>query len=224
MRAVNLLPRNEARPGLDGTRIPLLAAAGAIALVTLGGFVLAHSASKSESKTRTEEASVRALIARLPKTRTPTISTSAIAQERTQRLVALTTALRDRIALDKLLRQVSLVLPENSWLTGFKAAAPATSTTPTGSSTSGASAPTASGDQGVTIEGATYSQEAVARVLARLALIPALVDVQLTSSAFVDPSASGGQQPQAQPKKKKTSAKRVVAFTITASVRPGASS
>jgi hypothetical protein len=191
-------------------------------LVTLAGFVLAHSASKSASKTRAEEASVRALMARLPKTRTPAISTGAIAQERSQRIAVLTIAMRDRIALDKLLRNVSLVMPRDAWLTGFKAAAPPTSTTSTGSSPSGASTPSASADQGVTIEGATYSQEGVARVLARLALIPALADVELTSSALVDPSSSGGQQ-QEQPKKK-TKTKRVVAFTITASVRPGASS
>ena len=222
MRAVNLLPREEARPGLDSTRIPLLAAGGAVVLVTLAGFLLAHSASKSASTTRAEEASVRALIARLPKTRTPALSTGAIAQERSQRIAALTIAMRDRIALDKLLRNVSLVLPRDAWLTGFKAAAPAASTS-TGSSPSGASTPSPSAaDQGVTIEGATYSQEAVARVLARLALIPALADVELTSSAFVDPSSSGGQ-PQVETKKK-TKTKRVVAFTITASVRPGASS
>jgi hypothetical protein len=224
VRAVNLLPRDEPRQRLDAGRIPLVAAAGAVVLVSLGGFMLAHSASKSESQARTEESSVRALIARLPKTRTPTISTSAIALERAQRIAVLTIAMRDRLALDKLLRNVSLVLPKDAWLTGFKAAAPAPSSTTAGATTSGAGAPAASADQGVTIEGATYSQDGVARVLSRLSLIPALVDVQLTSSAIVDPSSSGGQSEDQPKKKAKKKTKRVVTFTITASVRPGASS
>ena len=219
MRAVNLLPRDEARQRFQGARIPLLAAGGAIVVVSLASFALAHSASTRESEKRAEEASVRALIARLPKSRTPTISTSVLAQERTQRLAALSTALRSRTALDKLLRQVSQVLPENAWLTGFKAAAPAAPAPAAGGTTS-TSTPSASADQGVTVEGATYSQEAVAHVLSRLALIPALENIHLTSSAVVDPSAGSLEQGT---KKKKAKTKKVVAFTITASVRAGVS-
>ena len=83
----------------------------------------------------------------------------------------------------------------------------------------------------VTIDGATYSQESVARVLARLELVPALQDVQLTSSALVEPqsdSQSAGTQTQgSQPSgtksgRPKKHGKTVVTFTIAASLRTGA--
>jgi hypothetical protein len=192
-------------------------------VVALAAFALAHSASKTENESRSQSDAVRALIARLPKPRTPIVPTSSIVQERSERLAAFTLALQSRVALDKVLRQVGLVLPGDAWLTGFKAAAPAT-TGPQAPGTSGASGSTSSpssatsaADQGVTIDGATYSQEAVARVLSRLALVPLLEDVQLTSSAVVEPSPSQAGQPRKKLRK-------VVAFTITASVRGGPAS
>lgn len=220
MRAVNLLPRDEARPRLDAKRAPLFGAAAGMVLVTLAAFALAHSASKTESDNRTEADGVRALIARLPKPRTPAVSSSSIAEARTQRMAALTVALQSRVALDKVLREVGLVLPADAWLTGFKAAAPVTTGAP--GSTSGTagstSSPTSAGDQGVTIEGATFSQDGVARVLARLALVPLLDHIQLTSSAIVTPSSSTPSD------KKPAHTKRVITFTITASVRAGGAS
>jgi hypothetical protein len=220
MRAVNLLPRDETHPRFDGNRTPLLGAAGGIVLVTLAAFALAHSASKRESDKHAEAAGVRAQIARLPNPRTPTLSTSSIAQERSQRMVALSLALQNRIPLDKVLREVGLVLPQDAWLTGFKAAAPVTTGAPGGTSGSGGStgSSTLSGDQGVTIDGATFSQDGVARVLSRLGLVPVLDHIQLTSSAIVTPSSSTSSE------KKSAQTKRVVTFTITASVRGGASS
>jgi Tfp pilus assembly protein PilN len=220
MRAVNLLPRDEARPHFDGNRIPLLGAAGGIALVMLAAFALAHSASKTGSDKHAEADGVRAQIARLPNPRTPTVPTSSIAQERSQRMVALSLALQSRVPLDKVLREVGLVLPQDAWLTGFKAAAPVTTVAPGGTFGSGGStgSSTSSGDQGVTIEGATYSQDGVARVLSRLGLVPLLDHVQLTSSAVVTPSSSTSSE------KKPAQTKRVVTFTITASVRTGPSS
>jgi Tfp pilus assembly protein PilN len=215
MRAVNLLPRDDARTRFDARRAPLLGAAAGVFLVTLSAFALAHSASKAESDKRAEADGVRALIARLPKPRTPTVPTSSIAQERAQRMAALAVALQSRVPLDKVLREVGLVLPEDAWLTGFKAAAPVTTPAPGGSTTPTSSS--TSGDQGVTIEGATFSQDGVARVLARLALVPLLDHIQLTSSAIVTPSSSTSD-------KKPVQTRRVITFTITASVRGGVSS
>jgi hypothetical protein len=188
-------------------------------VVTLASFALAHSASKAESDKRAQADVVRALIARLPKARTPTISTSSIAQERSQRLSALTVALQSRVALDKVLREVGLVLPRDAWLTGFKAAAPVATGPPTpgASGSSPPSSTTSSADQGVTLQGATYTQEGVARVLARLALVPLLANVQLASSAVVSPSAS-------ETGHSKSTQRKVIAFTITASVRMGVAS
>ena len=66
------------------------------------------------------------------------------------RIGALSAALSGRVAWDRVLRQVSLVLPEDVWLSNLSAAAPdTTQAAATGS--------------GFTLTGATYSQNGVAR-------------------------------------------------------------
>jgi Tfp pilus assembly protein PilN len=207
MRAVNLLPRDERRSRLELKHLPLLVGVGGIVVVTLAALVLGHSAASTASEKEARLQTVRALIARLPKTQAPTVATSTIAQERNDRTAALSAAMSDRVGFDRVLRQVALVLPEDAWLTGLRAAAPEALAPQTGSSP----APTPSAQEGVTIEGATYSQEAVARVLSRLALVPALEDVRLAASADVEQSAGTKTRP----------AKKVVTFTITASLRAG---
>jgi hypothetical protein len=73
----------------------------------------------------------------------------------------------------------------------------------------------------VTIQGATYSHQSVARVLARLAALPTLSDVRLTASARIEPAAPAADAEGKTKKVKKQ--KPVVTFTITASVRSGGS-
>jgi Tfp pilus assembly protein PilN len=64
---------------------------------------------------------------------------------------------------------VSLVLPEDVWLTNLTAVAP----DPTAAAAPGS---------GFTLTGSTYSQNGVARFLSRLAVIPDLANVRLQSS------------------------------------------
>ena len=113
---------------------------------------------------------LRAQIAAIPAV--PVVDTSredALAAEKGARVGALSAALAGRVAWDRVLRQVSLVLPEDVWLTNLSAAAPdATQAAATGS--------------GFTLTGATYSQNGVARFLSRLAVIPDLANVRLQSS------------------------------------------
>jgi Tfp pilus assembly protein PilN len=227
MRAVNLLPRDEQAVRLEGTRVPFLVAVGGIAAVTAAFGVLGFSASGTASDHQAELAAVEASIARLPKAPEPAVSQGVLTQERSDRTIALSAALSSRIAFDRLLREVSLVLPEDAWLTGFKALAPSALAPPAGTSatspTPGTTAP-----QGVTIQGATYSHASVARVLSRLSIVPSLENVSLTASALVEPvdvaaaQAPGQQAPVTKPKKKGRRA--VVTFTITASLRTRASS
>ena len=75
-----------------------------------------------------------------------------------------------------MLGQVSQVLPEDVWLTSFKSQTEATPD-PGTTSTGGAS---------IILVGATYSHSGVARLLARLGVLPALSSVQLQSSATLD--------------------------------------
>lgn len=214
MRAVNLMPRELERQRGDGRRIPVLVAGGGIAAVTAAAVVLFMSASGSVSDQRSQLDSVEAAIASLPTQGQPAVAPTAIAQERTDRVAALTAALSTRVPVDRLLRELAYVLPEDAWLTGLTASAPtgAPSAAPPGST-----APTATGTPGVTIQGATYSHQSVARVLARLGALPTLADVRLTASARVEPTVPKGES------RKVKKRKPVVTFTITATVRSGGS-
>jgi Tfp pilus assembly protein PilN len=214
MRAVNLMPRElEGKHG-EGRRAPILVAGGGIAAVTAAAVVLFMSASGSVSDQRSQLESVEATIAQLPVPGQPAVAPTAIAQERTDRVAALTAALSTRVPVDRLLRELAYVLPEDAWLTGLTASAPTGA--PVGAAP-GSTAPTSTGTPGVTIQGATYSHQSVARVLARLGALPTLADVRLTASARVEPTVPEGES------KKVKQQKPVVTFTITATVRSGGS-
>ena len=223
MRAVNLLPRDAERQGSDGGRVPIFVAGGGIAAVTAAAAVLFMSASGSVSDQRAQLESVEAAIARVPAPTQPAVAPGTFAQERTDRVTALTAALSTRVPVDRLLRELAYVLPEDAWLTGMTASAP-TTPAPTGAPP-GTAAPAATGAPGVTIQGATYSHQSVARVLARLAALPTLSDVRLTASARVEPVVPESDETTKTKKKKKRAKKPkpVVTFTITANVRSGGS-
>ena len=125
MRAVNLLPRDTERQGKDGRgKAPLFAAAGGIAAVTVGAVVVFMSASGSVSDQRAQLDSVESAIARVRDVGHPTVASGAIAQARADRVAALSAALTTRVPLDRLLRELAYVLPDDAWLTGLSAAAP----------------------------------------------------------------------------------------------------
>jgi Tfp pilus assembly protein PilN len=210
MRAVNLLPRDLERQRGEGGRAPLFVAAGGLAAMTAAAAVLFVSASGSISDQQSRLDSLEASIARIPNAGgQPAVAPGTIAQERADRVAALSAALTTQVPLDRLLRALAYVLPEDAWLTGMTAAAPTTAST--GAAPTAAPATT----QGVTIQGATYSNLSVARVLARLASIPSLENVRLTATARVEPTTD---QSDAKSKKKKKKQKTVVTFTIDANV------
>lgn len=211
MRAVNLLPRDLERSRDLGGRAPLFVAAGGIAAVTAAAVVLFMSASGSVSDQKSQLASLEAAIASVPSPNRPAVAPAGITQERADRVAALSAALTYRVPLDRLLRELAYVLPEDAWLTGLTAAAsPSTSvaTTPAAASTV----------QGVTIQGATYSHAAVARVLSRFAAIPSIDHVRLTASARIEPAAA---EPGEKPAKKAKKQRTVVTFTIAADLGSG---
>jgi Tfp pilus assembly protein PilN len=215
MRAVNLLPRDLERDSSPGGRAPYFVVGGGVAAVTVFAGVLFMSASGTVSDQRSQLESVESAITSLPAPTQPAVASGAIAQERTDRVAALAAALSTRTPVDRLLRELAFVLPEDAWLTGLTASAPV-SASPAG--TPPGTAPSAAGAApGVTIEGATYSHESVARVLARLAALPTLSDVRLTASSRVN---RGPESAEASNTAKTKKQKPVVTFTITASIRP----
>jgi Tfp pilus assembly protein PilN len=208
MRAVNLMPRDERRERLDMGRLPLFAAVGGVVAVTAAAFFLASSASSSADETKAELQAVEAAIEQLPKDPDSDVSVGTLVQERSNRVAALAAALSSRTAFDRVLRDISLVFPENAWLTQLEASAPQVAAPGV------AVPPGTEGTSNVAIKGATFSHETVATVLARLSVVPSLTNVRLTSAALVAPQAD--ESSTAKP------TRPFITFDVSASVKTGA--
>jgi Tfp pilus assembly protein PilN len=177
MRAVNLLPR-ELDQGKKSPAAPLIAGCVGLVLATgilAGGYL---SASGKVGKQNAEVAALNVELAAVPKPAVPPASLTALPQERQARVTALASALSTRIAWDRLLREISLVLPDDVWLSGLTAKSPVAPTP--------GALPVAPGTavdlSGFSLQGFTYSQEGVARLLSRLEVIPDLDQVSLLTS------------------------------------------
>jgi Tfp pilus assembly protein PilN len=180
MRAVNLLPKDEGRTRRQPGAVSLTAVLGAVLLTAvLCGWFLMASAGVSDKQAQLDSANSE--LAAIPPPATPDTSQSTLVAEKDARVTVLGTALANRIAWDRILREVSLVLPNDVWLETMNtngpdpAAAPAAP--PPGQ-------PAAAPGGGFAITGYTYSHDGVARLLARLAVIPHLENVRLGSSVI----------------------------------------
>ena len=200
MKAVNLLPRDDQQRSRKQQNIPALVSTALIVLVTGLLGVMYFSAKGTAEARDFELQGVQAELATLP---TPeelaaeNAPQQKLATEHNARVAALSAALMHRVAWDRVLRQISLVLPEDVWLKDLHADSPSKPGAPT--------APTAAGQppQLMTLNGYTYSHAAVARFLTRLALIPDLQNVWLERST-----------------KTKLGQRAVISFTVRADVRP----
>lgn len=101
-----------------------------------------------------------------------------MAGESAPRTTALSSALTDRVAWDRILREFALVLPEDVWLTSLSAA--------TSNGTTAEGQPAVAGAASLTISGFADTQASVARLLSRLAVVPELTEVKLQSSTQND--------------------------------------
>jgi Tfp pilus assembly protein PilN len=194
MRAVNLLPRDDPRSRSRQTNpVVLGGVVGAVAATAiLAAVFLTVSAGVADKQERLDAA--QAELDATPVPPPADASGATLEQEKSARVVALSTALGARIAWDRVLREISLVLPEDVWLSTLSAKAPVAAATGT---------PVA----GFTITGKTYSHDGVARLLGRLAVVPQLTGVQLQHSSL---AASETGRP-------------IVEFSIQANVKgPGA--
>jgi Tfp pilus assembly protein PilN len=221
VRAVNLLPRDE--PKRQRERMTL-ASQLALVLPFLVASLLAAGYLLASSKVNDNKATLKALegeLAEIPHVEDKPQANAQLAVQRDQRVAALGLALQARISWDRILREISSVLPEDVWLSSLDAKSPDTpvapapppaTTTTTESSTdttatTTTAAPPAAPDAPLDLDGYTYSQEGVARLLSRLALIPELDQVKLVSSTEAE-----------------VSGQNVVQFSIQANVQtPGAS-
>jgi Tfp pilus assembly protein PilN len=172
MRAVNLLPKDDGRQRGPSFRDNPLVIGGVVGTVLLTALLAALflNASTGVADNQRRHDAVQAELAATPVPKPTAPGTSELEQERNTRIGALSAALAGRLAWDRVLREVSLVLPEDVWLTSLSAAAPV----------AGATTTTA----GFSINGRTYSHDGVARLLARLSVVPQLANIQLQHSSL----------------------------------------
>jgi hypothetical protein len=212
MRAVNLLPKDAQAGGKsirhEDPAVVIGSALGAVVMIALvASFLTAHGKAGAQQKAldaariqlatlsekrKAEQAKIKPVKRTEPVT--PIVPSPAITGQEATWLTSVGTVLGQRIAWDRLLREVSLVMPSDVTLSGL------TLTAPTGDG-----AP----QQGFSITGSAYSYDSVARLLSRLALVPDLSNVTLanTASASSTPGSSGATG---------------VSFNISASIKGGA--
>ena len=201
MRAVNLLPKDHAQRSRKQQNVPALVSSALIVLITGLMGVLYFSAKSTAQQKEFELEDAKAELALLPTAAdlaSANAGTDHLRSEHAARLAALSTALTHRVSWDRVLREISLVLPEDVWLKDLTATSP---------SRPGGTAPVnvaGAPPQGFAINGYTYSHEAVARLLSRLTVIPDLQHVWLERSTR---AIAGGRA--------------IVSFTIRAAVRAG---
>jgi Tfp pilus assembly protein PilN len=198
MRPVNLLPRDDSKgqrpqPGA----VTLTAVLGGVLVTALLAGLFLMTSSKVGDR-QAEVDGLRAELAAIPPPAQPTGQGSTLEAEKSQRVTVLGQALGSRVAWDRVLREISLVLPEDIWLESLNANAP--------DATAAAAAPgTPAGKGAFTITGYSYSHDGVARLLARLSVLPQLERPTLGSSVL-----------------DKSKPRSVVKFTISAALRGGA--
>jgi Tfp pilus assembly protein PilN len=183
VRAINLLPRDDSRRNQKTQWIVLVPVAAAVLLTALLSATFLSASGKVKDK-QAELLSLKATLAAIPTPDASKIqSQTALATDKQVRVTALSAALTRRIAWDRIFREISLVLPDDVWLTTLSARAPASSSTPAAPAAASGTAVAASQ---FTLDGNTYSHAAVARLLSRLAVIPDLVNVQLQQSTLTE--------------------------------------
>jgi Tfp pilus assembly protein PilN len=190
VRAVNLLPsKKEIRERRRQAPAAALGGVVGVVAVTAGLALWFLSASSAVSERQSEVDALRAELAAVPAPAPRDTSGDTLQQEKAARVTALSAALGKRVAWDRVLRELSLVTPNDVWLTTLQATSP----TASGSSTGGGA---------FSISGRTYSHDSVARLLARLSLVPDLDQVKLEKSTL-----------------NKIEGRDIVEFTIGAAVR-----
>jgi Tfp pilus assembly protein PilN len=200
MRAFNLLPRDEARTVKEGDSSPLpqilVALAGVLVFAALAAFYLMAGTDVTAKKSKAED--LRAELAAYQATSQGSSlddKSAGLASERAGRTNALASALAKRLAWDRLLREIALVIPDEVSLSQIQGSSPAAATT-----TVSASGPLVTN---LTIIGTTADEASVAEFMARLSVIRQLLAVRLKEA---------GESPN--------DATRVV-FTITGTLRLG---
>jgi Tfp pilus assembly protein PilN len=205
MRAVNLLPRQAVERKRERPNAVVLVAAiggAAVVLALVGGFLLANRSVDRQRQALNTARSVLAVTPAHEVSAQTNAFRTAVLSKREERSLALAAAIGKRTAWDRILRRMALVLPDDVWLTSLVGQVPLTQTTTVVPGTTPSALPATPTE--LTLNGDTYSQPSVARLLERLEVLPDLQNVQLQNS---ESTLLGGQV--------------VYTFTIVADIRNG---
>ena len=193
MRAVNLLPKElQTRKSIreEDPAVVVGSALGLVVMIALGlAFYVEHgAAAKQQARLNTARLALAQLSVKehelKPKSTkpkvpiTPVVPPPSVTGQEATWLSSVETNLSDRIAWDRVLREVSLVMPDDVTLTSLTMTAPSTAAV-----IPGVSEPTTSSATGFSIAGDAFSYDSVARLLSRLELVPDLNDVTLTNTS-----------------------------------------
>ena len=182
MRAFNLLPGEETaerrtRLGLAQVLVALL---GLLVVAGLGTGYLFMSGSVADKQAQVDDLRIQLADLDVP-SEAPAGEREGgapLASDAEARTSALAGALTGRVAWDRILRQVTLVVPEDVLFTTVTTGSPDAAA----AATDPAAPPVEGAGSSLTLAGKARTQEAVARLLARLGVIPELTAVQLQSS------------------------------------------
>jgi Tfp pilus assembly protein PilN len=177
VRAVNLLPREQSQRTIKKESLPVLVGAclGVLVAAMLGAMFLMGNGKVAAEQRKVDDLN-RRFQALPPPPPGPSAIQQQLAGEESARVAALTSALSSRVSWDRVFRELSLVLPDDVWLTSLNAKSPIS---PSTNASTGSTAPSQ-----FIIQGRTYSHDGVARLLSRLQLVPDLTNVQLQSSTL----------------------------------------
>jgi Tfp pilus assembly protein PilN len=195
MRAVNLLPRDTGSRRHADPLAVVGAGGGAVVLAALAFATISASGPLGDKREAIAEVEARLGLVAQPMVGDQA-ENAVLAAEQEKRSAALEAALATRVSWDRVLRRFSLVIPDDVWLTALSATGSTGVPTETGAPTT---------QTVFQIQGYTYSHQAVARLLARLAVVPDLENVQLQRSALAP-----------------LEGRQVVEFSIAAGIRGGA--
>jgi Tfp pilus assembly protein PilN len=182
MRAVNLLPQDDKKKlGFSGGRAPLIAVGAVAALGALGYW--GYSSHQAVDQAKTDVAAATAERDAL-QTEFGAFQ-QAKAREAGQKLRtgAVVSLAAGRINWERLVRDLSAVMPHQVWLTNLKGETDpaATTTVPTATALNNATPP-----KGIHLDGFAFTQSQVALLMARAATVPGLGEPRLTTSETQD--------------------------------------
>ena len=185
MRAVNLLPQTQRRrpPGLSGAKAPLAVAGAVVALGAMGywGYSVHSDVGQVKDQVASASAERDGLRDQLGAFQQAQARVAAQAVRRG----AVVGLVEGRVNWERLVRDLSAVMPRQVWLTNLKgeteAAAAVTAATATTANTNNAVIP-----RGIHLDGFAYTQDQVALLMSRVSTVPGLGEPRLATSETQD--------------------------------------